>query len=257
MLGEALAGHRDVVVATKFGWTFSDDGSRRTHGMDVSPSYIRTACEGSLRRLRRDVIDLYQLHVGSLPDAQADAVAETLEDLKRAGKIREFGWSADVPAQAARWAGRGSCAALQFICNVLQDAPEMLGICERSSMAALIRSPLASGLLTGKYGPGARLPAEDWRTQAVERGWGDMFNPDGSGQPHWLARLAAVRDALTADGRTLVQGALGWLWARSPTVIPIPGFKTVQQAEENAAALAAGPLPAEQLARLDALRGAG
>ena len=80
LLARALGLHNEeVVIATKFGWTFDDDGSRRSHGMDVSPAYIRSACQASLRRLQRDDIDLYQLHVGSLPDAQADEVVETLE----------------------------------------------------------------------------------------------------------------------------------------------------------------------------------
>ena len=182
LLARALGLHNEeVVIATKFGWTFDDDGSRRGHGMDVSPAYIRSACHASLRRLQRDDIDLYQLHIGSLPDAQADEVVETLESLQAEGLIRHFGWSCDVVEQARRWADRVTCSALQFICNVLQETPGMIELCEQSRMTAIIRSPLASGFLSGKYGADARLPGDDWRAQAVERGWGDLFNPDGSG----------------------------------------------------------------------------
>jgi len=256
ILASALAGHLDeVVIATKFGATFDDDGSRRGHGSDVSPAYIRRACEASLRRLGKEAIDLYQLHVGSLRDAEADAVVETLEDLQAKGSIRAFGWSADVAVQAARWAQRGTCSALQFICNVFEETPGLIEICERQSMAAIIRSPLASGFLSGKYGPGSRLPGDDWRTQAEARGWGDLFGPDGSANPRWLARLDAVREVLTSSGRTLVQGALAWLWAHSPATIPIPGFKTVAQVEENVAALRFGPLTAAQLTSIDQLLG--
>jgi aryl-alcohol dehydrogenase-like predicted oxidoreductase len=252
VVARALEGHlEDVVIATKFGNTFDDDGSRRGHTSDVSPAYIRRACEGSLRRLQRDDIDLYQLHVGSLPDDQADAVVETLESLQSEGLIREFGWSCDVAEQAQRWAVRGTCSALQFICNVLQETPGMIGLCEKSRMTAIIRSPLASGFLSGKYGPDSRLPRDDWRAQALELGWGDIFNADGSANPAWLAKLDALREVLTDGGRTLVQGALGWLWARSPSTVPIPGFKTVAQVEENAGAMRFGPLTAQQMSRID------
>ena len=256
LLAQALGVHNeDVVIATQCGHTFDDDGSRRGHGDDVSPAYIRRACEASLRRLERDDIDLYQLHIGSLPDAESDAVVETLEALQSEGKIREFGWSCDVVEQARRWAERGTCAALQFICNVLQDAPGMVELCERTHMAGVIRSPLASGFLSGKYSAGARLPGDDWRTQVLERGWGDLFNPDGSGNAQWLAKLEAIRAILTDGGRTLSQGALSWLWARSPVTVPITGFKTVAQVEENVAAMSFDPLSAEQMARVDKILG--
>lgn len=256
LVARALEGHRDeVTVATKFGWTFAEDGSRRGTGMDVSPAYIRRACEASLRRLGGDAIDLYQLHVGRLPDAEADAVVETLEGLQRAGLVRQFGWSADVAEQAARWAERGTCASLQFILNVFQQTPGMVELCERHTMTAIIRSPLASGFLSGKYGPASRLPGDDWRAQAIELGWGDLWNPDGSANPAWTARLDSLREVLTDGGRSLVQGALAWLWARSPVTVPIPGFKTVAQVEENVGAVRFGPLTPEQMRRIDEILG--
>jgi aryl-alcohol dehydrogenase-like predicted oxidoreductase len=256
LVATALEGHlEDVVIATKFGHTFDDDGSRRGHTTDVSPAYIRRACEASLRRLQRDDIDLYQLHLGSLSDAESNAVVETLEALQADGLIREFGWSCDVAAQAERWAARRTCSALQFICNVLQETPGMIVLCERSRMTAIIRSPLASGFLSGKYGPDSRLPRDDWRAQAQELGWGDIFNADGSANPAWLARLDALREVLTDGGRTLVQGALGWLWARSPATVPIPGFKSVAQVEENAGAMRFGPLTTAHMARIDQILG--
>jgi aryl-alcohol dehydrogenase-like predicted oxidoreductase len=69
----------------------------------------------------------------------------------------------------------------------------------------------------------------------------------------WLDRIEAIRAELTADGRTLVQGALGWVWGRSPATIPLPGFRTVAQVEENAGAAAFGPLPAQRMERIRAL----
>jgi len=256
LVGQALAGHLDeVLIATKFGHTFDDDGSRRAHGSDVRPEYIRTAVQGSLRRLGRSYIDLYQLHIGNLPDDESDAVAETLESLQGEGLIRHFGWSADVPAQATRWAARGTCAAVQFRSNVFEDKREFFALCEQNSMAALVRSPLASGFLSGKYDRKSRLPQDDWRARALTLGWGGAFEPDGSAQPEALAQLNAMREVLTDGGRTLAQGALAWLWARSPVAVPIPGFKTAAQIEENVGALCFGPLPAGHLARIDEILG--
>jgi aryl-alcohol dehydrogenase-like predicted oxidoreductase len=74
---------------------------------------------------------------------------------------------------------------------------------------------------------------------------------DGRPDPGWLRRVAAVRDVLTVGGRTLAQGALGWIWARSPLTVPVPGARTVSQARANAAAIQYGPLPPEQLAEIE------
>ena len=254
LLGQALRGHDEVLIATKFGFTMGDEGDSQDK-LRVEPAEIRAACEASLRRLGRDHIDLYQLHVGSLPDAAADAAAGALEELQTEGLIRAFGWSSDAASQATRWAARGTCAAVQIACNVLEDKPEFFELCEKTPMTALIRSPLASGFLSGKYGPQSRLPADDWRAQSTALGWGDMFRPDGSAEPRWLAKLDALREVLTDGGRSLVQGALGWLWARSPAAVPIPGFKTPAQVEENVGAIRYGPLPAGHLRRIDEILG--
>jgi aryl-alcohol dehydrogenase-like predicted oxidoreductase len=131
----------------------------------------------------------------------------------------------------------------------------MIQLCEKSRMTAVIRSPLASGFLSGKYGADARLPGDDWRTQVLERGWGDLFNPDGSGNARWLAKLDSLREVLTDGGRSLVQGALGWLWARSRVTVPITGFRTVAQVEENVGAMNFGPLSAAQMARIEQILG--
>src|SRR3712207_9391911 len=109
------------------------------------------------------------------------------------------------------------------------------------------------GLLTGKFRGGSRRGRDDIRGSGAE--WLTAFDAEGRPQQDFLDRLAAIRDLLTSDGRTLVQGALGWIWARSETTIPIPGFKNVAQAEENAGALAHGPLPAAAMDEIDGLLG--
>jgi aryl-alcohol dehydrogenase-like predicted oxidoreductase len=253
ILGRALGDDRDgVAIATKFGNTF-EEGTGRMLGVDVSPAGVRRACEASLRRLGTDRIDLYQCHRGDLEPAVADEVADTLEGLRADGLIRAYGWSLDEPERAERWAGRDGFAAIQHHFNVLEDAPEMLALCERERLASINRAPLAMGLLSGKFTAGSRLPRDDVRGSGVE--WLTAFDRDGRPQRDFLDRLAAIREALTADGRTLVQGALGWIWARSERTLPIPGFKTVAQVEENAGALAHGPLPAGRMREIEGLLG--
>jgi aryl-alcohol dehydrogenase-like predicted oxidoreductase len=251
VLGRALAGHRDeIVIATKFGNTF-DAGRRAMTGEDTSAAYIRRACQQSLRRLGTDRIDLYQLHLGALPPARAQEAAGTLEDLAAEGLIRGYGWSTDDPERAALSAGWPRCAAVQHQLNVLADAPEMLKVCEACDLASINRGPLAMGLLTGKYDAASQLPAGDVRGPGGPS-WMRYFT-GGRPAPEMLARLAAVREALTCDGRTLTQGALGWVLARSPAAVPIPGIRTVAQAEENAATLELGPLPAAAMTEVSRL----
>jgi aryl-alcohol dehydrogenase-like predicted oxidoreductase len=253
VLGQALGADRNsVAIATKFGNTF-DESSGRITGADVSPHYIRRACEASLRRLGTDRIDLYQLHVGSLERAQADEVAATLEQLCDEGLIRAYGWSTDNVERAGWWAGGEHCASVQHHFNVLEDAPEMLALCEHEDLASINRGPLAMGLLSGKFDAESRLPSDDVRGSGAA--WLTAFDAEGRPRPEFLDALAAIREVLTSDGRTLVQGALGWIWARSPRTIPIPGYKTVAQVQENAGALAHGPLPSGSLEEIDALLG--
>jgi aryl-alcohol dehydrogenase-like predicted oxidoreductase len=135
---------------------------------------------------------------------------------------------------------------------VLHDTPAMLAVCASLDLASVNRGPLAMGLLSGKYGAESRLPMNDVRGDSPA--WMTYFR-EGRPAPEFLARLDAIRDILTSEGRTLAQGALGWLLARSPHTIPIPipGIRTPDQAEQNAGALRHGPLTPAQLAEIDAL----
>ena len=251
VLGRALAGRRDeVVIATKWGNVFDAD-TRTLTGADPRPAYVRRALTGSLARLGTDRIDLYQLHLSDAPLDLAAELRDVCEELVGEGLIRGYAWSTDDPERAAVFAEGAHCAAVQHACNVLQDAPEMLAFCEERGLASINRSPLAMGLLTGKYGAESRAAAGDIR--ATPPSWLGWFGEGGEPVPRWTARVDAVREILTSGGRTLAQGALGWLWARSPRTVPIPGFRTVAQAEENAGALHHGPLRPGQLAEIDAL----
>ena len=248
VLGRALGKRRaDVVVATKWGNVF-DEETRTLTGADDTPEYARRALTASLRRLDTDHIDLYQLHLSDADPARAAELRDLCEEFVREGLIRAYAWSTDDPARAAVFARGEHCAAVQHMANVLQDAPEMFALCEELGLASINRSPLAMGLLTGKRRSGQALEAGDIRSRPPE--WLQGFEADGA-DPRWLARVDALKDVLTSGGRTLGQGALAWLWARSPRAVPIPGFRSVAQAEQNAGALEKGALTGEQLAEVD------
>lgn len=247
VLGEALRGRRDeAVVATKFGNLFDED-TRTGSGSDASPAYVRKACEASLRRLGTEYIDLYQLHDGVGSPEECAPVIEVLEELVAEGKVRAYGASVDDPEMARAFAEGEHCVAIQHQLNVFGTEEETLRVCEERGLASVNRSPLAMGLLTGKYAPGKNVPpAGDVRRDTP---YWDYFH-DGA-MEGWTEKVEAIRGALTEGGRTLTQGALSWIWARSAVTVPIPGFRTVEQVEENAGAMVYGPLSAEAMGAID------
>jgi aryl-alcohol dehydrogenase-like predicted oxidoreductase len=251
VLGAAFRDRRDeVVIASKWGLTF-DEQTRSAGAADAGVAYLRSCLEGSLRRLGTDYVDLYQLHIGELPLEQALDLVGTLEELVDAGMLRAYGWSTDDPARAEAFAARAPhCTAIQHDLSVLRDTPEMIAVCEASGQASINRGPLAMGLLSGKYHDRRQVAGNDVRH--MDYAWMTYFR-DGVGSPEWLAAIDGIRDVLTSGGRTLAQGALAWLWARSQATIPIPGFRTVAQVEENATALAHGPLTPEEFEQVEKL----
>jgi aryl-alcohol dehydrogenase-like predicted oxidoreductase len=250
ILGQAVRHRRsDVVLATKFGYTH-DAARRELTGVDVTPAGIRRACQASLSRLGTDCIDLYQLHVWSIPHEQADDVFATLDDLRREGQIRAYGWSTGQPDNAALLATRTNGATILHPLNVLTDAADLLDLAARHDLANICSVPLAMGLLSGKFDRASLLPEDDVRGSGHD--WVAYFS-DRRPRPQFLDTLASIHESLTSGGRTLVQGALGWIWARSPRTIPIPGFKTRGHVEENARAMEFGPLTSAQMAEIDSL----
>jgi aryl-alcohol dehydrogenase-like predicted oxidoreductase len=214
----------------------------------------------SIRAIRRaldlgvtlfDTADLYLIHDGIESPEHARAVVEVLEALVDAGKIRWYGSSMADPAIARAMASGPHMVAVQHELSVLRGEMEALEAAEELGLASLNRTPLAMGLLGGRYRPGALPGADDVRRHAT---WMDFFDQDGA-MERWLELIDEARGELSADGRSLAQGALGWIWGRSPATIPIPGFRTVAQVEENAAAARFGPLPAERMERLRNLLG--
>jgi len=248
VLAQALGGKRaNVVIATKFNAVF-DETTRQVTGSDSSPAGIRKACDDSLRRLETDYIDLYQFHDNGFPADKAAPVRDTLEELVKEGKIRAYGWSTDFADRAEVFAQGKNCTSIQLQLNVLDDNEAVVALCEKYKLAAINRGPLAMGLLTGKYDTETKPSIDDVRGEKSPA-WLKYFK-DGRPNPDWLKKMEAVREILTSGGRTLAQGAIGWLWARSQQTIPIPGFRTVKQVEENCGALKFGPLSDEQMKQI-------
>ncbi|CAL9589253.1 Aldo-keto reductase YhdN [Streptomyces sp. enrichment culture] len=253
LLGRALGRRRaDVTVATKWGNLF-DERTRTLTGADPTPEYARRALTASLARLGTDHVDLYQLHLGDVEPRRAAELRDACEEFVEEGLVRAYGWSTDDPRRAAVFAAGAHCTAVQYRANVLQDAPEMHALCETADLTGIVRSPLAMGLLTGRHGNGRALEAGDIRS--APPAWLPGFGDGGGAEPEWLARVEALREVLTSDGRTLTQGALAWLWARGPRTVPIPGFRSVAQAEENAGAMAKGPLGEAETAEVERILG--
>ncbi|MET7731495.1 aldo/keto reductase [Streptomyces sp. NPDC005402] len=247
VLGRALGKRRDdVVLATKWGNVFDED-TRTLTGSDHTPEYARRALTASLDRLGTDHIDLYQLHLSDLDPLLAAELRDLCEEFVSEGLIRAYAWSTDDPARAAVFAQGEHCAAVQHALNVMQDAPEMLALCDELELASVNRSPLAMGLLAGKR----QRPQDAGDIRSKPPAWLQGFGDGTSADPEWLSRIDALKEILTSDGRTLAQGALAWIWARSPRTVPIPGFRSVTQAEQNASAIEKGPLAADRLTEIN------
>lgn len=248
ILGRALAGHRDdAVIASKWGNTY-DESTRMLLDPDITPQYLRYALDASLRRLGTDYLDIYQFHLAEIDPADTMPLVDELEKLVVAGKIRTYGWSTDDPWRAAVWAAGAHCTTVQHELNVLRDTPEMLAFIEAQGWASINRGPLAMGLISDKYGPDSALPDDDVR--GIEPEWMRYFR-DGRPAPEWLARRDAIREILASGGRSPVQGALAWIWARSPATIPIPGCRTAEQVGQNADALSFGALSSSEMTAID------
>jgi aryl-alcohol dehydrogenase-like predicted oxidoreductase len=245
VLGQALANKRErVTIATKFGIEF-DEATRQIIGinMRLTAKQVRTACEDSLRRLGTDYIDIYHLHPAEYSLEHASEVRSALEDLVKDGLIRTYGWSITSVEGLEVFANGKHCGVTQNELNVMSDPVEFRLACEAHSIGWLCRGPLGMGLLTGKYDRNSEVADDDIRKE-----W-DLS--EKGRETERLSRLARIQTDLKADGRTLAQGALAWVWARSQLAVPIPGFKNEAQVLENADAARFGALDAERMARID------
>jgi len=244
-LGRTLGPRRKaVIIATKFGKPVPGQGEGATAG------YVKLAVEASLRRLRTDYIDLYQLHA-PVPSVPVAETLEALDKLVRAGKVREIGCSnfaAEQLREATR-AARPKAARFVSVQNeysLLHREAEgaVLGVCEELGVALLPYFPLASGLLTGKYRQGREAPAGT-RIADMEY-FKRTVTPERIERVEALARFAESRE------RRLLDLAVSWL-VREPAVASvIAGATSPDQVKRNAHA-ASWLLSAEELAEVDAI----
>jgi aryl-alcohol dehydrogenase-like predicted oxidoreductase len=165
ILGRALVGRREgVVIATKFGHIV-DEAAKVVGEEDAKiQANLRHDCENSLRRLNTETIDLYQLHAGDYPIEWAPGLMEGLEGLVSEGKIRWYGWSTDDPERAEVFAQGEHCASVQHRLNIFNRAEKMLEVCDAHDIDSINKSPLGSGLLTGKYSAETKInDSKQWR----------------------------------------------------------------------------------------------
>jgi aryl-alcohol dehydrogenase-like predicted oxidoreductase len=228
LLGQALQTHRQAcVIATKVGGDFYHGPFRKNFDSD----YIRFAVEKSLERLRTDYIDLYQLHNPPLMLLERGAHYDVLEALKQQGKIRYYGVSVHDAYEGTMAIHTGKPDVIQIEYNFFrQEAREdLFPIAQEHDIGLVIRSPLASGMFTGKYTAAATFPESDVRATLP---------------PEYLALLAHLADRsrfLSTAQRTLAQAALRFVLDAPEVSVVIPGMKTVAQTEEN---ITASDLPA-------------
>jgi aryl-alcohol dehydrogenase-like predicted oxidoreductase len=238
VVGEALAPVRDnVVIATKFGFTFGDDGKKQI--LNSRPEHIRWAVEGSLKRLRTDVIDLlYQHRVD--PEVPIEDVAGTVKELIAAGKVRYFGLSEAGAETIRRAHSVHPVTALQSEYSLWWREPEeeILPVLEELGIGFVPFSPLGKGFLTGAINESSTFASDDFRS-VVPR-----FSHEALKANQALVTL--LGQIAQRKGATPAQIALAWLLARKPWIVPIPGTTKPHRLDENLGAAAIELSPEDQ-----------
>ncbi|HET6551667.1 MAG TPA: aldo/keto reductase [Solirubrobacter sp.] len=244
LVGRALEGRRDeAVLATKCGFVV-EDVAEYVLRRDGRPEHVRSAAEGSLRRLQTDVIDLYQLHRVD-PDVPLEETWGAMAEQVQAGKARALGMSEVGVDELERAHAIHPVAAVQSEASLwTRDAfAEVIPWCASHGAAFLAFAPLGRGFLTGALAP-QQFPPGDFRKN------NPRFQRDAM-----QANVALVEGVKTIAGRrgvTPAQVALAWLLAQGDHIVPIPGTKRRARLEENAAA-AALTLTSDDLSELEAL----
>lgn len=249
LLGDVLSAHPEVRIATKVGLVINEE-ARTVERATIDPDEIEASVDASRRRLRRDRIDIVLLHLNSLAVADASPIFDRLERLRADGRIGHFGWSTDFPANVAAMAGRPGFAAIEHAMNVFFAADGIGTEIAKHELLPLIRSPLAMGLLGGRYTTGHCFGPDDVRSRTTD--WMDYFK-DGTVTADHATKLDHFRDLLSVGGRSMVQGALAWILARNPRAVPLPGFRTAEQVEDLCGALSKGPLEPKGLATFESI----
>jgi aryl-alcohol dehydrogenase-like predicted oxidoreductase len=224
LVGEAIRGKRDgLVIATKFGFRFEGD---RITGVDSSPANIRRACEGSLKRLGIDTIDLYYQHRVD-PNVPIEETVGAMAELVKEGKVRHLGLSEAGAHTIRRAHAVHPIAALQSEYSLWERGVEddILPTCEELGIGFVPYSPLGRGFLTGQITSRDDLPADDWRHSDPR--WSEE-NFDAN-----LKIVDAIRMVAERKGVSLAQIALAWLLAQDSHLVPIPGVKRRATLEDS------------------------
>jgi aryl-alcohol dehydrogenase-like predicted oxidoreductase len=239
LVGRAIRRRRErVVVSTKFGVIREPDGGRR---FDGHPDRVRRSCEGSLRRLGVDVIDLYFLHRVD-PVTPVEETVGAMSQLVDAGKVRHIGLSMAPPDLLHRAHAVHPVAALQSEYSLLCREPEsdVLPTCRELGIGFMAYSPLGRGLLAGTIRSSEELDEHDLRRRA--------FGPRHVERSRLT--VADVRRVAASTGSTPAQVALRWLLAQGGDIVPIPGSKHPAKVDENVGAFDV-PVNSRDLAVLD------
>jgi len=241
LVGRGLEGRRDeVVLATKFGVVRGADGA--VLGINGRPDYVRQACDASLQRLGTDHIDLYYQHRVD-PQVPIEETVGAMAELVRQGKVRHLGLSEAAADTLRRAVKVHPIAALQTEYSLwsrdLED--EILPACRELGIGLVAYSPLGRGFLSGKIRSLDDLDPSDWR----------RHNPrfQGENLEKNLALADRIREIAGRKGCTPAQLALAWILAQGRDVVPIPGTRSPQRLEENAAACTVA-LSADDLAEI-------
>lgn len=227
LVGEALSPVRDqVVIATKFGFDLDPQGGPGWKGLDSRPEHIRQAVEGSLKRLKVDVIDLYYQHRVD-PNVPIEEVAGAVKDLIREGKVKHFGLS-EAGAQTIRRAHAVQpVTAVQSEYSLWWRNPEgsILLTLEELGIGFVPYSPLGKGFLTGKIDEKTTFSSTDIRNRIPR------FTAEARKANQALIEL--LRKVADRRGATPAQIALAWLLAQKPWIVPIPGTRRLERLQEN------------------------
>jgi aryl-alcohol dehydrogenase-like predicted oxidoreductase len=249
LVGEALAPFRDqVVIATKFGFDLTGPDHRPgAAGLNSKPAHIEQAVEGSLKRLRTNVIDLYYQHRVD-PNVPIEDVAGTVKELIQQGKVKHFGLSEAGVKTIRRAHAVQPVTALQSEYSLWTRTPEkeVIPTLEELGIGFVPFSPLGKGFLTGKIDETAKFDSTDFRS-ALPR-----FTPEALKANQTLIDL--LRDIGQRKNATPPQIALAWLLAQKPWIVPIPGTTKLHRLEENNGALAIELTP-EDLCDIDRAAG--
>lgn len=229
IVGQALAAYKDkVVVATKFGITHMNDNTGEMV-LDSSPSAIRRAIDGSLFRLGMECIDLYYQHRQD-PNTPVEVVAQTMEELIKAGKIRHWGLSA-VDGETIRRAHAVcpvSAVESEYSMMYRKLEKDVLPVCEELGIGVVPYSPLAKGFLSGRIDRNTVYPKGDLRNIMAR------FQPEAMEANQAL--LQFVEETAASKQMTPAQISLAWVMARNPRIVPIPGTRRPDRLAENAGA---------------------